>query len=160
VGKSQILKYSNISNLNWMKRRDNYLILLIIVGDIDQKASETIRRIWSQKKRMPILAAANFSELKNVSAEGCCLRRVSRPLLRRHPPRTSRFCSHSAALGGHPQCRSLVGVFKDPKPAPRDSSTGPSQTSPLPPTVSVLLPPGFSNQRIFDHEDSGQAVRM
>jgi hypothetical protein len=41
---------SNISNLSWMKRINNYFISLIVVGDIGDKVSETIRRLWSQKK--------------------------------------------------------------------------------------------------------------
>jgi hypothetical protein len=41
---------SNISSLSWMERIDNYFVLLIVVGDMDEKASETIWRLWSQKK--------------------------------------------------------------------------------------------------------------
>jgi hypothetical protein len=33
---------SNIGDLSWMKIIDNYLILLIAVGDMGEKASETI----------------------------------------------------------------------------------------------------------------------
>jgi hypothetical protein len=33
---------SNISNLRWMKRIDNYFILLIVVGDMGEKTTETL----------------------------------------------------------------------------------------------------------------------
>jgi hypothetical protein len=36
---------SNIRSLSWMKRIDNYFILLIIIGAMGEKASETIRRL-------------------------------------------------------------------------------------------------------------------
>jgi hypothetical protein len=55
---------SNISNLSWMKRIDNSFNILIVFGDMGEKASETIRRLWSQKNEDQFWAAANFSELK------------------------------------------------------------------------------------------------
>jgi hypothetical protein len=45
---------SNIGNLNRMKRIDNYLILLIEVGDMGEKALETIRRLSPQKNECQI----------------------------------------------------------------------------------------------------------
>jgi hypothetical protein len=47
---------ANINNLSWMKRMDNYVILVIEVGDMGEKASETIRRLWPQNKRTSILS--------------------------------------------------------------------------------------------------------
>jgi hypothetical protein len=34
---------ANISSLSWMKRREDSLILLIVVGDMGERGSETIR---------------------------------------------------------------------------------------------------------------------
>jgi hypothetical protein len=39
-----------INNLNWMKVMDKYLISLISVGDMGQKALERIPKPWSQTK--------------------------------------------------------------------------------------------------------------
>jgi hypothetical protein len=58
---------SNIFSLSWMKRIDNDFILLIVIGDMGEKAPGTIRRLWSQKKRTSILTAAKFGELKMLT---------------------------------------------------------------------------------------------
>jgi hypothetical protein len=41
---------SNIGNRSWMKKIDNYFVLLIIVGDMSEKVPETISRLWPKKK--------------------------------------------------------------------------------------------------------------
>jgi hypothetical protein len=51
---------SNIGNLNRMKRIDNYLILLIEVGDMGEKALETIRRLSPETKQMLNLSCCKF----------------------------------------------------------------------------------------------------
>jgi hypothetical protein len=51
---------SNIIDLSWMKRIDNDFILLIVVGNMGEKASETIRKLWSQKKRTSHLSRCKF----------------------------------------------------------------------------------------------------
>jgi hypothetical protein len=40
-----------------MKGIENYLIILIVVGDMGEKATETIRRLWSQKNERQFCAA-------------------------------------------------------------------------------------------------------
>jgi hypothetical protein len=57
---------SNIRNLSWMKTINNHFILLIAVGDISEKAFETIQRLWSQKKRTSILSCCKFWWTKHV----------------------------------------------------------------------------------------------
>jgi hypothetical protein len=51
---------SNISNLNLMKSIDNYVLLLIVVGDMGEKALEMMRKLWPQKKRTSILSCRKF----------------------------------------------------------------------------------------------------
>jgi hypothetical protein len=60
---------SNIGNRSWMKRIDNYFILLIVVGDIGEKASEMIRKLWSQKKRTSILTCCRFWWNRQLSCD-------------------------------------------------------------------------------------------
>jgi hypothetical protein len=51
---------SNINNLSWMERINNYFILWMVVGDMGETASEMIRKLWSQKKRTSILSCCKF----------------------------------------------------------------------------------------------------
>jgi hypothetical protein len=47
-----------------MKRINNYFILLIVVGDMGEKASETIRSFDLRKNECQFRTAANLGELK------------------------------------------------------------------------------------------------
>jgi hypothetical protein len=49
-----------------MKRIDNYLTILISVGDMGEKASEVIRRLWRQKNRTSILSCCKFWWTENA----------------------------------------------------------------------------------------------
>jgi hypothetical protein len=40
---------SNTSNLSWIKRIDKYLISLRPIGDMGEKAWETMPMLWRQK---------------------------------------------------------------------------------------------------------------
>jgi hypothetical protein len=54
----------NISNLSWMKMINKYLISLIPVGDMGEKAFKMMLR-GAQKNRMSILSCGRFLSTEN-----------------------------------------------------------------------------------------------
>jgi hypothetical protein len=51
---------SNISNQSWMKSIDNHFLIFTGLGDMGEKAPETIWELWSQKKQTSILSCCKF----------------------------------------------------------------------------------------------------